>query len=196
MSIFEESKSYRPFKYSFAVDMEVDHRINMHWHESQIDLTDDLRQYNSKDGMKTENVSHENNKLILERLLLLFTEMDRTVGDGYRKLLPHVKNNEIATMMMTFAAREITHQRAYALAAESFGFTNSQWQGFQEYTEMMDKLDMFSDEHIGDLSIPLNFAKYLSVVFMGEGIALFGAFACLLNLKRHGLMVGFNVVNE
>ena len=58
-----------------------------------------------------------------------------------------------------------------------------------------DKLDMLTED-LGDLSDPLNFAKYLSVVFMGEGISLFGAFACLLNLKRHGLMMGFNVVNE
>jgi len=195
MSIFKESRSYRPFVYQFAVDMEKEHRIDMMWHENQVDLADDLRQYNTKGGMKTANVSHEDNKEILNKLLLLFTEMDANVGRGYTKLLPHIGNNEIRTMMMTFAAREITHQRSYALAAETFGFTNSQWRGFQEYEEMMDKLDMLTED-LGDLSDPLNFAKYLSVVFMGEGISLFGAFACLLNLKRHGLMMGFNVVNE
>ncbi len=60
---------------------------------------------------------------------------------------------------------------------------------------MQDKLDMLTQD-VGDLSEPINFAKYLAVVFMGEGISLFGAFACLLNLKRHGLMMNFNVVNE
>ena len=195
MSIFEESKSYRPFKYQWAVDIEQQHRISMHWHENQVDLADDLRQYNSANGMKTDNVSHEDNKAILKKLLLLFTEMDANVGSGYTKLLGHIGNNEIRTMMMTFAAREITHQRGYALAAETFGFTNSEWEGFQEYEEMMAKLDLITED-VGDLSNPLNFAKYLSVIFMGEGISLFGAFACLLNLKRHGLMMGFNVVNE
>lgn len=195
MSIFKQSESYRPFVYQFAVDAEQEHRISMHWHENQVELADDLRQYNSKDGMQTENVSHENNKLILDRLLLLFTEMDANVGQGYTKLLPHVGNNEIRTMMLTFAAREITHQRAYALAAETFGYTNSQWRGFQEYDEMMDKIDLLTQD-VGDLSKPINFAKYLAVVFMGEGISLFGAFACLLNLKRYGLMMNFNVVNE
>lgn len=195
MSIFEQSESYRPFKYQWAVDIERRHRIDMHWHEGQVDLSDDLRQYNAKDGLKTANVSHEENKNILDKLLMLFTEMDSNVGTGYTKLLPYVGNNEIRTMMMTFAAREVTHQRAYALAAETFGFTNSQWRGFHEYEEMMDKLDLLANK-VGDLSIPLNFAKYLSVIFMGEGISLFGAFACLLNLKRHGLVMGFNVVNE
>lgn len=195
MSIFKTSESYRPFSYQWAVDMEQEHRISMHWHENQVDLADDLRQYNSKDGMRTDNVSHEDNKNILNKLLLLFTEMDANVGEGYTKLLSHIGNNEIRTMMMTFAAREITHQRSYALAAETFGFSNSQWRGFRQYEEMMGKLDLLTNT-IGDLSQPLNFAKYLAVVFMGEGISLFGAFACLLNLKRHGLMMGFNVVNE
>lgn len=195
MSIFKESESYRPFVYNWAVEAEKEHRVDMHWHEGQVELADDLRQYNSKDGMKTDNVSHEANKLILDRLLMLFTEMDSNVGTGYTKLLGHIGNNEIRTMMMTFAAREITHQRAYALAAETFGYSNSQWKGFKEYEEMQEKLDMLTQD-VGDLSKPINFAKYLAVVFMGEGISLFGAFACLLNLKRHGLMMNFNVVNE
>lgn len=195
MSIFTQSQSYRPFVYNWAVEVEKKHRIDMHWHEGQVELADDLRQYNSKDGMATENVSHEDNKKILDRLLLLFTEMDANVGTGYTYLLPYVGNNEIRTMMATFMAREITHQRGYALAAETFGYSSSDWKGFQEYEAMTDKIDLLT-QNVGDLSKPLNFAKYLSVVFMGEGIALFGAFACLLNLKRYGLMMNFNSVNE
>lgn len=195
MSIFTPSESYRPFKKAWAVEAEKEQRIDMAWHENQIDLSDDLRQYNTKDGMKTDNVSHENNKAILDNLLMLFTEMDASVGNGYTKLLPFVKNNEVRTMMIQFCAKEVVHQRSYALAAESFGFTNAEWTNFQHYTEMTNKLDIVTQE-VGDLSVPLNFAKYLTVILMGEGIGLFGAFACLLNLKRHGLMMGFNVVNQ
>lgn len=195
MSIFTQSESYRPFNYNWAVEMEQRHRIDMHWHENQVDLADDLRQYHSVDGMKTENVTHQENKDILNKLLLLFTEMDAAVGTGYTKLLPHVGNNEIRTLMMTFAAREVTHQRGYALAAETFGYTNSQWKEFRSYEAMLGKLDILS-ETVGDLSVPINFAKYLSIILLGEGIALFGAFACLLNLKRYGIAVGFNAVNE
>ena len=195
MSIFTPSESYRPFKKSWAVDAEKEHRVSMSWHEDQVDLSDDVRQYNTKDGLKTDNVSHEDNKKIIDNLLMLFTEMDANVGEGYTKLLPFVRNNEVRTMMIQFAAREVVHQRAYALAAETFGFTNSQWAGFRQYKQMTDKLDIIS-QSVGDLSKPLNFAKYLTVVFMGEGIGLFGAFACLLNFKRYGLLMGFNVVNE
>ena len=60
---------------------------------------------------------------------------------------------------------------------------------------MQDKIDLLTQD-IGDLSIPLNFCKYLCIVFLGEGISLFGAFACLLNLRRYAKLTGFNSVNE
>lgn len=195
MSVFKENTAYRPFTYPWAVEAEKKHRIDMQWHENQIEMQDDLRQYNNKGGLATKNVSHEANKNMLEKLIMLFTEMDVNVGAGYAKLLAHVGNNEIKTMMITFAAREVTHQRGYALAAETFGYTNNDWSSFREYREMSDKIDLLTQD-VGDLSKPLNFAKMLSVVLLGEGISLFGAFACLLNLKRYGLMLNFNSVNE
>lgn len=195
MSIFKESAAYRPFLYSWAVDAEKQHRIDMHWHEGQVDLQDDLRQFSTKGGLATKNVSHESNKNMLERLIMLFTEMDVQVGGGYAKLLPHVHNNEIRTMWFTFAAREVTHQRGYALAAETFGYTASDWSEFRKYKEMSDKVDLLTQD-LGDLSNKLNFCKQLAVVLNGEGISLFGAFACLLNLRRFGLVNGFNTVNE
>lgn len=195
MSIFEENIAYRPFVYSWAVETEKKHRIDMHWHENQIEMQDDLRQYSIEGGMATANVSHESNKNMFNKLIMLFTEMDVQVGSGYSKLLNHVKNNEIRTTWFTFACREVTHQRAYALAAETFGFTNSDWSEFKQYQEMQNKIDLLA-MNVGDLSDKLNFAKYLAVVFMGEGISLFGAFSCLLNLRRFGIMQNFNTVNE
>ena len=140
MSIFTENKAYRPFQYAWAVEAEKRHRIDMNWNENQIDLLDDLRQYNSVGGLATANVSHEANKNLVDKLLMLFTEMDVHVAGGYCKLLPNVKNNEIKTMWLTFAAREVTHQRGYALAAETFGFTDSSWVDFKSYKEMQDKI--------------------------------------------------------
>ena len=116
MSIFQENISYRPFSYPWAVEAEKKQRVDMHWHENQIELQDDLRQFNNQGGLETAHVSHTINKNIVEKLLMLFTEMDVAVGGGYAKVLPHVKNNEIRTALFTQCAREVTHQRAYALA--------------------------------------------------------------------------------
>ncbi|QGH72511.1 MAG: bifunctional gluaredoxin/ribonucleoside-diphosphate [Myoviridae sp. ctThM1] len=197
MSVFEESKSYRPFSYPWAVEAEQKHTIDMYWNTHQINLQDDIQQYFSKEGLKTATISHEQNKNILDRTLCLFTEMDRTVGEGYTEVLPLIRNNEIRNMLMTFAAREVTHQRAYALAAETFGFSNSDWQAFAEYKQMVDKLDAMSEDVVPDgASDKLKAAIKLTQILLGEGIGLFGAFATLLNMKRQGILNGFNDINE
>jgi ribonucleotide reductase beta subunit family protein with ferritin-like domain len=195
MSLFIENIAYRPFTYEWAVDAERQHAEDMHWSTKQVDLSDDLRQFTSEGGLETKDVTHESNKNMLEKLIMLFTEMDVVVGNGYAKLLPYIKNNEIRTLWFTFAAREVTHQRGYALAAETFGYTNSDWAEFKEYKEMQDKIDLLGKD-IGNLDKKINFAKQLAVILLGEGIALFGAFACLLNLRRFGLMQNFNSINE
>lgn len=197
MSVFEESKSYRPFSYPWAVEAEQKHTIDMYWNTHQINLQDDIQQYFSKEGLKTATISHEQNKNILDRTLCLFTEMDRTVGEGYTEVLPLIRNNEIRNMLMTFAAREVTHQRAYALAAETFGFSNSDWQAFAEYKQMVDKLDAMSEDVVPDgASDKLKASIKLTQILLGEGIGLFGAFATLLNMKRQGILNGFNDINE
>lgn len=195
MSVFKDNLAYRPFVYPWAVEYEKKHRVDMVWHEGQVEMQDDLRQYTTEGGLATKNVTHEQNKFMLEKLIMLFTEMDVQVGAGYSKLLAYVKNNEIRTGLFASAAREVVHQRAYALAAETFGYSNSDWSEFKQYAEMQEKIDLLTQDS-GDLSNKLNFAKHLSVILLGEGIALFGAFACLLNLKRFGLMQNFNTVNE
>lgn len=193
--IFEDSVSYRPFKFPWAVEAEKKQRIDMMWHEGQIDLQDDIRQYNSKDGLKTKTKSHEENKRIIDTSILLFTEMDKTVAGGYVELLPYTKNNEIRSMFIQHAAKEVVHQRGYALLAETIGFTDADWESFKTYKEMVDKIDVMSVLDV-DLSTPLGYAAKLTQILLGEGIGLFAAFTSLLNFKRFGMIMGFNDVNS
>lgn len=198
MSIFKESVSYRPFKYPWAVVAEKDHAIEKHWHEDQVDLQTDIQQYYSSNGLTTPNVSHAVNKEILDKILCLFTEMDKAVGTGYIELLQYVRNNEIRCLLMTQSAREIRHQRGYALGAETFGFSDSDWLLFQEYVEMQNKIDLMTDDLLGgkEASIPYKFCVKLSQILLGEGIGLFAAFTILLNYKQHGKLIGFNDINQ
>lgn len=194
MSIFEKSASYRPFKYPEFVKEEKKQRIEMHWTEDQIDLSDDLRQYHTKGGLATKSFSHEHNKEVIDSILPLFTEMDSAVGEGYCQLLPYIGNNEARALMMVQAAREVTHFRGYALANETFGFPESSWLDFKKYQEMQDKVDLLTSNS-EDLSDKLNWCKKLGTILLGEGIGLFGSFTCLLNFRRFGLLNGFNDVN-
>lgn len=197
MSVFKESESYRPFVYPWASAAAQKHSIDMFWDVHQVELQDDLRQYNSQNGLATANVSHEVNKKIIDDTVCLFTEMDKVVGEGYTKLLPYIKNNEIRNMLMTFAAREVTHQRAYALAAETFGFTDGDWTRFREYKEMRDKIDVMGGKFFEDSNRDeLKAAIILAQIAIGEGLGLFGAFTNLLNFKRFGKIIGFNDINQ
>jgi ribonucleotide reductase beta subunit family protein with ferritin-like domain len=196
LSVFKESTSYRPFVYPWAVEMSKKHAIEMFWDVHQIELQDDLRQYNSKDGLKTKDVSHETNKYIIDQLLCVFTEMDKTVAGGYTQLLPYIKNNEARTWFLTVAQRETVHQRGYAILAETFGFTDKDWSRFSEYAEMRDKLDAMTAPPSLVGRDEYKAAAILATILLGEGIGLFGAFAVLLNFKRQGKLMGFNDVNQ
>ena len=79
MSIFKESISYRPFSYPWAVASEKKQRVDMHWHENQVDLADDLRQYSTEGGLATQNVSHNTNKQVLVCLLFVLFVQTETV---------------------------------------------------------------------------------------------------------------------
>lgn len=195
MSVFKQSESYRPFAFPWAVEAAKTHSIDMFWDVHQIELQDDLRQYNTAGGLATKDTSHETNKFIIKKLVTVFTEMDRAVAGGYIDLLPYIGNNEIRNMFLTFAAREVVHQRAYALAAETFGFTDKEWSEFAEYAEMREKLDiMASSAAVGRPEYRA--AVKLATILCGEGVGLFGAFAVFLNYKRQGLLMGFNDVNQ
>lgn len=197
MSVFKSSESYRPFFYPWAVEAARKHSIDMFWDIHQVELQDDLRQYNAKDGLATPNVLHSVNKKIIDDTVCLFTEMDKVVGEGYTTLLPYIKNNEIRNLLMTFAAREVVHQRAYALAAETFGFTDGDWTRFREYKEMRDKIDVMGGKFFEDSNRDeLKASIILAQIAIGEGLGLFGAFTNLLNFKRFGKIIGFNDINQ
>lgn len=197
MSVFKVSLSYRPFVYNWAVEAARKHSIDMFWDTHLVEMQDDLRQYNSKDGLATASVSHQVNKKILDDTLCLFTEMDKVVAEGYTTLLPLIKNNEIRNMLLTFAAREVVHQRGYALAAETFGFSDGDWRRFADYVEMREKLDVMGGSYITDeMRDEMKAAVIITQILIGEGIGLYGAFANLLNFKRHGKLMGFNDINQ
>lgn len=174
----------------------VRHNIDMFWDQHQLDFSDDIKQYHSKDGLKTENVSHEVNKAILTKVLNLFTQMDVAAGELYCRLLSYTGNNEVRNWFMAAANREGTHQRCYAAAVEELGFPESTWTEFMEYAEMQDKIEAMLSGDDTDPSTKKGWMKTLARLFLSEGIGLFGAFASMLNLRRYGLMQGTNKVNE
>jgi len=179
MSLIDFSTVYSP-KYPSLIEITIKHE-KVHWHEHEAKLQQDVEQWK-------QNKISESEKNIIKNILRLFTQSDLSVGQGYYdKLIPYIKNNEARNMLGSFAAREGTHQRAYALLSDTLGFGDDFYFEFLEYKEMKDKHE-YMIEDIGKGHA--DFAKYLAKQTMIEGVNLFASFAILLNFDRLGKLPG------
>lgn len=183
MSLVNYSETYVP-KYHDLVEVTKRHE-EAHWTEDEAKLQDDVEQW------KTGELSQEEMSLI-RNILRLFTTSDVNVGQGYYdKLIPMIKNNEARNMLGSFATREGTHQRGYALLNDTLGFGEDFYNEFMDYAEMKDKHE-FQIETIGKSYA--DFAGYLAKQTLIEGVSLFASFAMLLNFDRRGKMKGMSEV--
>lgn len=182
--MFSYSKVYKPFQYSWAVELFKRHE-KIHWVADEVTLEDDVAQW-KRDKLTVQE------KEFVTQILRLFTQSDVAVGANYYdKFLPTFKNNEIRGMLGSFAAREGIHQEAYALLNDSLGLPEGDYAIFQSYKEMSDKIDfMLEGNNTTQNGIGLALAK---AVF-NEGVSLFASFLMLLNFQRRGLMKGMGQV--
>ena len=186
MSVLEESKVYKPFRYAWAVDAAVNHE-KVHWGEWEAKLQEDVAQW--KGGKLTAQEKHH-----ITQILRLFTQSDVQVGTNYLEYyIPKLKNNEIRAMLTSFANREFVHQRAYALLNDTLGLPEEEYSVFLEYKQMKDKVDFMGDI---DMNSHTGMAKAIARSVMNEGMSLFSAFAMLLNYQREGKMRGMCEIVE
>lgn len=184
--MFSYSKIYKPFQYSWAVELAQTHE-RLHWIEDEVNLEDDINEWKRGKISACE-------KAFITQVLRLFTQSDVAVGANYYdKFIPVFRNNEIRCMLGSFAAREAIHQRAYALLNDSLGLPEGDYAAFLEYKEMSDKIEYMIEADTGSKTgIGLALAK---AVF-NEGVTLFASFAMLLNFQRRGLMKGCGKIVE
>lgn len=186
MSLLERSKTYKPFMYPQYVEMaEISEK--MHWVEQEVDLTEDMHQW--KDGTITAGEK----ELVIE-IMKTFTQSDTEVASGYVEyFMPVFKNNEVRQALLSIAAREGIHQRAYALFTDTIGLPEESYGVFLEYEKLSKRMELMTDMDVKSQS---GIAKALARTIISEGIALFGAFAMLLNFQRHGKLMGLSKINE
>lgn len=185
MSVLEESKTYKPFLYPWAVELTKKHE-EIHWVEDEAELSEDVQDWKMK-------LSSDEKDFIVH-VLRLFTQSDVQVGQNYHDfLIPKMKNNEIRNMLSSFASREGVHQRAYALLNDTLGLPEDEFHKFLEYKEMSDKLDFMADNNITSLN---GLALALAQSVFNEGMSLFASFVMLLNFQRFGKMKGMGTIVE
>jgi len=185
MSLLSFSQTYKPFKHEWAVELTKKHE-EIHWVEEEADLSEDVNDWKLK--LSTQE------KEFITHILRLFTQGDVQVGQNYYDyLIPKLKNNEVRVMLGSFASREGTHQRAYALLNDTLGLPDEEYHKFLEYKEMSDKIDfMQANDSNSQTGLALTLAKGV----FNEGVALFASFVMLLNMQRFGKMKGMGTVVE
>ena len=186
MSVLEESKVYKPFKYPWAVEAAIQHE-KIHWGEWEAKLQEDVAQWQGN-KLSSEEKNH------ITQILRLFTQSDVQVGTNYIEYyLPKIKNNEIRAMLSSFVNREFVHQRSYALLNDTLGLPEEEFSAFTSVQEMQDKLEFMADI---DVHSHTGLAKAIARSVMNEGMSLFSAFAMLLNYQRFGKMRGMCEIVE
>ena len=183
MSLLEPNVTYKPFKYPWAVEYSVTHE-KIHWGEWEAKLQDDVSQW------KTKLTEEERNHIT--QILRLFTQSDVAVGTNYiEHYLSKFKNNEIRSMLTSFANREFTHQRSYALLNDTLGLPEEEFSAFLEYSEMSEKVEFMLDIDTNSYS---GLAQAVARSAINEGMSLFSAFVMLINYSRFGKMRGMSEI--
>jgi len=186
MPLLEESQTYKPFQYAWAVEAAIDHE-KIHWGEWEAKLQEDVAQWQG--GKLSAQEKHH-----ITQILKLFTQSDVAVGRNYLEYyIPKFKNNEIRAMLSSFENREFVHQRSYALLNDTLGFPEDEFSAFLEYKVMKDKVDF-----MGDIDMHSHAGTGLAIArsVMNEGMSLFSAFIMLLNYQRYGKMKGMCEIVE
>lgn len=183
MSLLEPNVTYKPFKYPWAVEYSVTHE-KIHWGEWEARLQDDVSQWKTKLSDKERN--H------ITQILRLFTQSDVAVGTNYLEhYIYKFKNNEIRSMLTSFANREFTHQRSYALLNDTLGLPEEEFSAFLEYEQMRDKVEFMLDINTNSIS---GLAQAVARSAINEGMSLFSAFVMLINYSRFGKMRGMSEI--
>lgn len=179
MSLTEYSKTHL-VQYPELDKITTTHEAQ-HWVPEEVSLSQDVEHW------KTNKATPEEESLI-KNILRLFTLSDVAIGQGYYdRLIPVIKNNEARMMLGSFAARERTHYKAYALLSDTLGFEEDFYFEFLEYSEMTEKYEFMTAPSGDSLE---EFALYLARHMLIEGVSLFASFALLFNFDRVGLFPG------
>jgi glutaredoxin 3 len=185
----ELSTTYKPFKYPWAMEYAESHE-KIHWGTWEAKLQEDLSQW--KSGTITSN-----EKSHITNILRIFTQSDVAVGGNYCDIfIPTFRNNEIRNMLLSFANREGTHQRSYALLNDTLGIPEKEYSVFLQYTQMASKIDFMTTPPKSMKKKDQNLAFELARSVCNEGMSLFSAFVMLLNYQRFGKMKGMCEIVE
>lgn len=182
-SLLRPSATYRPLVYPWAEQAAVQQQ-RIHWLPDEVPMTEDIKDWAALP---------ENERKVLTSILRFFTQSDCDVFDGYvGHYLRVFRNAEIQRMLVTFAAMETVHIRAYAQILDTLGLPDREFQAFIDIAAMVRKHDYLKTFGTGTpVAVACTLAAYGAFV---EGMQLFSTFAIMLNYPRQNKMRGMGQI--
>lgn len=167
----------------------TDEHERAHWVPEEAVMGEDVAQW--KNGTITES-----EKAFIKMILRLFTQADTDICGSYvERLLPVFKNADARIMLLSFAARECTHMKAYKRLNDTLGYDSAEFMSeFLEYSEMREKHEFVIGE--SSLVTESDIASYTAKQMLSEGVGIFGIFALLLSYSQEGKLPGMVSVNQ
>jgi len=162
----------------------------IHWTADEISLGKDVTDF--------ANAS-EKERQFITNVMMLFTQNEIMVENGYIALLRVFKPVEVQAMLSDFMSREITHIESYSLFTETIGLPNSIYSEFLDIpvmstkTEYLDKAKIKKYEEYKSMGLSdadthkeyrRDVARHLAI-YAGftESVSLLAQFAALLKFQ-------------
>ena len=184
MSLLEERRVYKPFRYPWAYEAWLKQQ-QIHWLPEEVPLAEDVRDWANKLSASEKN--------LLTQIFRFFTQSDIEVNNCYMKHYSQVfKPTEVQMMLSAFSNMETIHIAAYSHLLDTIGMPETEYSAFLKYKEMKDKYDYMQQFNSDDLS-----STALTLAVFGaftEGLQLFASFAMLLNFPRFNKMKGMGQI--
>ena len=178
------SRSYKPFRYPWAIDF-WRRQQQIHWLPEEVPLGEDCKDWTNRLSDSERN--------LLTQVFRFFTQSDVEVQDNYLERYARVfRPTEIKMMLAAFANMETVHIVAYALLLETLGMPDSEFAAFLDYDAMRSKHDYMQQFGVRDEGDVLRTLAMFGA--FTEGLQLFASFAILLNFPRHNKMRGMGQI--
>lgn len=178
------SKSYKPFRYPWAIDFwRIQQQI--HWLPEEVPLGEDCKDWSNRLTEAERN--------LLTQVFRFFTQSDVEVQDNYMERYARVfRPTEVKMMLAAFTNMETVHIVAYALLLETLGMPDTEFAAFLDYEAMRDKHDYMQEFGVANEGDILRTLAMFGA--FTEGLQLFASFAILLNFPRHNKMRGMGQI--
>lgn len=160
-----------------------DQHEELHWLPEEVPMLDDIRDWKER--------ATPAQKEFIKNISLFFTQADIEVSNTYiDDYLPVYRTDlPVKNMLVSFAAREGIHTKAYAYIVESLALGDQVFSEFLNDPVLL-QIHNVLNKYKTDAGTKERFKAMVATSLLGEGVMLFGQFAMLLNFQRFNLFNG------